>query len=321
MITEAVLKNWREHQENEKKKKKERNRIYYQKMKLAKMNNINLPKFTPIIQQEFSVLNNNCNNENEEIVEIDPKLKKMKYDNQLVNLSHQTEYYEKKMEDKFVFNQESFFNNDKILSKDDGILNNDITLREFKLTFESLRQQHHIAENSARDILKLINEVFLDKDKQIKIKEKCDLLKTKLYSMCIECHQVEFLDLESYKFNSYNVCQNCNKETINFVTFDVEIQIRLILKNENLFNQIMMSNQSSRNKNNSSLIDATDGQIYQSFIKNIDSKYLVISFNVNTDGAPVDNSGKYNIWPAFGNIVELKSFSRESFKNMIYFGN
>jgi hypothetical protein len=72
-------------------------------------------------------------------------------------------------------------------------------------------------ENTERDICKLINEVFVDEDKKKHIlKKKCDLLNTKLYSMCMEFHhQVELLDLENCKFDSEKKCQNCNKVTTN----------------------------------------------------------------------------------------------------------
>lgn len=80
-------------------------------------------------------------------------------------------------------------------------------------------------------------------------------------------------------------------------------QLDHILKNENLLQQIQTSNRSSRFKSKNgvtSINDATDGQIYQNFIKNADPTKLIISLNLNSDGAPIDSVGKFTMWPVLG---------------------
>lgn len=115
-------------------------------------------------------------------------------------------------------------------------------------------------------------------------------------------------------------CNNCQQQLINFVTFDLATQLDIILNNEINLNQIKNSNHRSRNKTDKQLRDATDGAIYQQFIRQCDPKKLVVSLNLNSDGAPIDKVGKFTMWPVIASVVELEHATREQFKNMIILG-
>jgi hypothetical protein len=200
----------------------------------------------------------------------------------------------------------------------DVFINKHISKKEFQLTFDALKQKHHISESAHSDYLKLINAI-LDKEKQIK-NNKYQNVRSEIFSLCISCENVIHLDSTSCDCNTLIECERCNKKMENFITFNIQEQIQLLLSNEKCLNQIKKSNQKSRNKNSDLILDATDGLIYQNFIKNIDPSYLLVSLNLNTDGAPIDSIGNYKIWPILGTVVELEPLQRESFKNMIFLG-
>ena len=63
-----------------------------------------------------------------------------------------------------------------------------------------------------------------------------------------------------------------------------------------------------------------DGKIYQTFLKTNFAEFLVISFILSTDGAPLTTSKNYKMWPVFGTILELNQTSREKFDNIVFFG-
>jgi hypothetical protein len=59
----------------------------------------------------------------------------------------------------------------------------------------------------------------------------------------------------------------------------------------------------------------TDGSIYKEY-RGTNSSEIVVSLNINSDGAPLCESTKHNIWPLLATIVELKKSSREKFENL-----
>lgn len=88
-------------------------------------------------------------------------------------------------------------------------------------------------------------------------------------------------------------------------------------------NQIIEANTYAKNNIHSTteiINSAIDGRVYKKYISEKNDQNLDISFNLNTDGAQVVNSRKYKMWPLLGTIVELNQSSRESYKNMIFFG-
>ena len=141
-----------------------------------------------------------------------------------------------------------------------------------------------------------------------------------IHFVCSECDNL--LDPINWlqEFSNTQLCVKCGTVLIPFVTFELEQQLRQILKPDKIL-QIKENNKKARNKspNDQSLIGITDGKIYQDFIQNSNSD-LVISFNLNTDGAPMTSSKNFSIWPLFGTIVELNQSSRESFENSVLFG-
>ncbi len=80
-------------------------------------------------------------------------------------------------------------------------------------------------------------------------------------------------------------------------------------------------------KEKKGIYNALDGSVYTNFLKNkrennereVNSKFI-LSFNLNTDGAPIVKSRGYSMWPLIGTIVELGQTSREKFENIVTFG-
>ena len=70
----------------------------------------------------------------------------------------------------------------------------------------------------------------------------------------------------------------------------------------------------ARRKATEELNGPMDGSVYQNFIKKYEHD-LVISLIVNTDGAPVANSGNYLMWRVFA-IIELDQNCPDKFTNI-----
>ncbi len=63
--------------------------------------------------------------------------------------------------------------------------------------------------------------------------------------------------------------------------------------------------------------------MYKQIIKNIPNNTLLVSLNLNTDGAPITNSRNYSIWPVLATILELDPMiiiHLLCFKNVLIFG-
>ena len=64
-----------------------------------------------------------------------------------------------------------------------------------------------------------------------------------------------------------------------------------------------------------------DGEIYKKYViisNNLGN--LIISFNLNTDGAQIVKHRGYKMWPLLGTITELNQRTREKFDNLVIFG-
>jgi hypothetical protein len=139
---------------------------------------------------------------------------------------------------------------------------------------------------------------------------------------CSSC--VNVIDAGSIKTfkNNGSICGVCKKGFLTFATFDAQKQLERILSNADYLQQITKNNNDSLKPRDSVIKSAFDGSIYQSYIQNLDKKNneLVVSINLNTDGAPLSNSKNHSLWPLFGTILELNSSSREKFSNILIFG-
>ena len=164
----------------------------------------------------------------------------------------------------------------------------------------SLKIKHAFPDNATDDILKLINIILPNGNKcpiSLRSIEKKLILDQNalIHFVCSECDNL--LDPINWlqEFSNTQLCVKCGTVLIPFVTFELEQQLRKILKPDKIL-QIKENNKKAWNKSPSdqSLI----GKIYQDFIQNSNS-VLVISFNLNTDGAPMTSSKKFSIWPLF----------------------
>ncbi|CAF0956332.1 unnamed protein product [Brachionus calyciflorus] len=63
-----------------------------------------------------------------------------------------------------------------------------------------------------------------------------------------------------------------------------------------------------------------NGKIYQDKIKYLNRDSILVSLNLNTDGAPLVKSQAFSLWPIFATVAELKSSLRDKFENMIILG-
>jgi hypothetical protein len=83
--------------------------------------------------------------------------------------------------------------------------------------------------------------------------------------------------------------------------------------------QIIESNNKNKIESNH-LSDCIDGLIYKNNMKQYTQNEIIISLNLNTDGASLTNSQSFSIWPVIATIVELDPITRESFRNIIILG-
>jgi hypothetical protein len=120
-----------------------------------------------------------------------------------------------------------------------------------------------------------------------------------------------------------NKCVFCSSQKINkFIIFDICTQLSDILSKSECIKQIKCANNHSKVSNLQSPLDAV---IYQSYLEdkitsNKEPHDITVSFNLNSDGAPVTSSRSYSMWPVLGTILELKPSCREKIENLIIFG-
>ena len=72
--------------------------------------------------------------------------------------------------------------------------------------------------------------------------------------------------------------------------------------------------------NKNEINSALDGEIYKKYLSSNNLGNLIISFNMNTDGAQIVKHRGYKMWPLLGTITELNQKTREKFDNIVIFG-
>ena len=199
-------------------------------------------------------------------------------------------------------------------------VHSDTTVKEFSLYIIFLKYKHKLSKAAIDDFLILFknvlpenNKVPKNTDKICKMFSSCET-NTEQFTICSNkiCEKI-FPETSKEKIQS---CSSCTHKTGTFSVYKFIPQIESLLANENYLKQIINSNK--REKNNFELRDALDGSLYQySHKENCD---LSVSFNINTDGAPLIKTNNFSIWPVLGSIVELNHSSREKFDNIIIFG-
>jgi hypothetical protein len=199
-----------------------------------------------------------------------------------------------------------------------------ISVLEFLLTMQTLKIKHNLSDNTINDFLKAIQAVL---PKGNKVPKNLNNLEKKLireddgdhYKICSMCHKLKHAGtIKSLKIENEN-CETCNRLLISFVTFNIRNQLKNILSQKSHLRQIIENNKEAR-INSPVVHSAISGKIYQNALTKIDKNELVLSFNINTDGAPLTNSKNFSMWPLMGSILELNTKTREKFTNLIFFG-
>jgi len=105
-----------------------------------------------------------------------------------------------------------------------------------------------------------------------------------------------------------------------FLCIDIEYQLRALLQTNNILKDLMSNvkvKKSLQRINNNVISDIHDGTLYKNslLINERDERELIISFNFNTDGAPLFKSSIRSFWPIQLTINELSPKLR--FKTLI----
>ncbi|CAF1096076.1 unnamed protein product [Brachionus calyciflorus] len=198
----------------------------------------------------------------------------------------------------------------------------ELNLKDFLIGLYSIKAKHNLTSNTIDDILKFFSMV-LPKENKCPKDSSCieNLFPNKCSSQIVHfcCQSCKKLSSQNLKLESLNTrknnCESCERELDPFVTFDAFDQIKQIFESKKIFNQVLRTNRRSNPKN--LISDTLDGSIYNS-IKSSDINH--ISLILNTDGAKISNSKKFDMWPFLATIVELDPISREKFSNIIILG-
>lgn len=199
-----------------------------------------------------------------------------------------------------------------------------ISVYEFLLTMKTLKNKHSLTDSAINDLLKAL-QIILPKGnsvpKNLNLLEKKSLNEEDAdhFKICSKCHNIKKSGtILSLKIETEN-CVKCKMPLVSFVTFNIENQIKKILAQRCHLKQVIDNNKQAR-EIKPLVTSATCGRIYQNAIQQLNKNALVISFNLNTDGAPLTNSKNYSMWPLMGSLVELNTKTREKFTNIVFFG-
>lgn len=133
---------------------------------------------------------------------------------------------------------------------------------------------------------------------------------------CTKCNCVLGKFYKKDLFTNYRHCNTCNQKykiTTNssnyFISTNVKFQLQTLLQNRNIC-QILLQNVKNiekrmRNKNINTFIDVYDGDTYKILHNNKHENTILLTFNFNTDGAPISKSSKSSMWPIQLIINEL----------------
>lgn len=200
--------------------------------------------------------------------------------------------------------------------------NSALSVKDFFFQFGELKLRLNLNEKASSEVLKFISSI-LPKPNKIKSHYskfiQTDSHKVQQHQFCIKCNQNNTINYK-YATKIHSKCPKCQSEFKSFFSFDIKSQISDILNNKHLYQQIQNSNQSQSSKpEDIYLSNAIHGAIYQEALKK-KKKKLMISLNINSDGAPINHATNYCLWPIIATIVELEQSTRESFDNMIIIG-
>jgi len=208
-----------------------------------------------------------------------------------------------------------------------GLLYNEskTTDSEFLYSLYAIKIKHKLGDSVLNDILFLIKSVLPQPNKCPKSVKGFDKLIPKksishFHECCMICQEIKKSDnIENHKLSDKFKCERCNYKTSIFVTFDVQKQLESILNLKNIIQIQHSLMYAHRNKNE--IYSALDGEIYKKHVVSSNNLgNLVISFNLNTDGAQIVKHRGYKMWPLLGTITELNQKTREKFDNIVIFG-
>lgn len=125
------------------------------------------------------------------------------------------------------------------------------------------------------------------------------------------------------------VCKKCSKEYIvsltnpyHFVNIDIKQQLMTILRDSTGLNNILenFSNAQKKDANkNKNISDIFDGELYQNLeVSNSEKDKIVLTLNINSNGAAIFKNSKYSLWSILFSINELPLESR--FQNIFVAG-
>ncbi|KAH7984557.1 hypothetical protein HPB52_022278 [Rhipicephalus sanguineus] len=125
-------------------------------------------------------------------------------------------------------------------------------------------------------------------------------------------------------------CQSCHSKYVGrglmhsgsfFVSLPIEKQLESVLSSQTTSAAVMAS--LSRNSENTSMSDITDGSQYRASRNNVGMAAHDLTVTVNSDGSPVFKSSKYSIWPVQITLDQLPPLLR--WKNvmmpLLWYGN
>jgi hypothetical protein len=204
--------------------------------------------------------------------------------------------------------------------------NSQTTIKEFLYSIYLVKVKHKLSDDSVADFLKLIKHILPEQNKcPISLnkfeKELFNDHKGTFYHMCIKCNKI----IESCPFKDFKhkkkYCNSCESELVSFIQLDVESQLTSILNKEKIIQIKTSINNARSSLASEKILNATDGLVYKNFVRDFDKNLLLVSINLNSDGAPFIKSTSSSLWPVIGTITELHPSSKDSFENLIIFGS
>ena len=203
--------------------------------------------------------------------------------------------------------------------------NSQTTIKEFLYSIYLVKVKHKLSDDSVADFLKLFKHVLPEQNKcPVSLnkfeKELFNDHKGTFYHMCIKCNKIiDSCPFKDFKHKKKH-CKSCESELVSFIQLDVESQLESILNREKII-QIKTTLKNARSfLASQKVLNATDGLVYKDFVRSFDKNLLLVSINLNSDGAPFIKSTSSSLWPVIGTITELHPSSKDSFENLIIFG-
>ena len=150
------------------------------------------------------------------------------------------------------------------------------------------------------------------------------------YYYCTECEDaiIHTKKAAETKFKKYcSTCSKCDKKNIltgtsnnYFISVDLKYQIKQLLSNDLIFEDILKNYMTPDNLNNfehNVMKDVNDGILHKNIVDshriNDEVGEIYLTINFNTDGAPLSKSNKRGFWPVQAILNNLSPKLRFSF--------